>query len=69
MQHTQSVGQALRSFSDEANRDEGNIAKHPEDYTMFHVGNWDERSGKIDVLVASVVVAKAIHLVIEQVIA
>ncbi len=65
----QSVGQAVRSFSDEANRADSNIGKHPEDYTMFHFGNFDERSGDFKMLEAPVALQKAINVVIEKVLA
>lgn len=37
--------EALRAFSDEANRAESAIAKHPDDYTLFLVGEFDIESG------------------------
>ncbi len=48
----QSTGQAVRSFSDECNRKDSNIGMHPEDYTMFHFGNFNERTGEFVLLVA-----------------
>ncbi len=59
----QSSGQAVRTFSDEANRTDGNIGAHPEDYTMFCLGEWDEREGKITVYDALKPLARAIDLV------
>lgn len=43
----QSKGQALRSFSDEVNRpaDDNQMFKHPEDFSLFYLGEWDEESG------------------------
>lgn len=42
-------GEALRSFQDEVNNDNGNsaIAKHPEDYELFCIGEYDEQNGII----------------------
>ncbi len=65
----QSTGQAVRSFSDECNRKDSNIGMHPEDYTMFHFGDFDERTGAFDFLTAPVALSQAVHLVIEEVIA
>lgn len=46
----QSSGQALRSFSDEVNRaaDDNQMFKHPEDFSLFHLGSWDEETGVFD---------------------
>lgn len=35
-----SVGAAVRSFQDEVNNPQGEIVKHPEDYELFHLGEW-----------------------------
>ena len=43
----QSAGQALRTFQDIANDKEHPIGQHPEDYTLFELGTWDEVSGVI----------------------
>lgn len=40
-----SKGEAIRSFTDEANRKESGINAHPEDYTLYHVGDYDECTG------------------------
>ena len=40
-------GQALRGFQDEVNRPESEIGKHPEDYTLFCIGEVDLDTGKI----------------------
>lgn len=40
-------GQALRGFQDEVNRPESEISKHPEDYTLFHLGEVDLDTGLI----------------------
>ncbi len=44
---TQSDGEALRSFSDIANDAEHPIGKHPADYTLFRLGIFDDRDGKL----------------------
>lgn len=41
------TGIAIRSFSDEVNRDGSEMAKHPQDYELFVIGYFDERSGEI----------------------
>lgn len=43
------IGEAMRIFRDEVNRPaEDNILyKHPEDFDLFHIGNFDEESGRL----------------------
>lgn len=41
------VGAAVRSFSDEINRPESPYAVHPEDYDLFHLGEYDAAAGAI----------------------
>lgn len=43
----QTVGQAIRSFRDEVNRQGSEMNAHPEDYTLHRVGVWDEVQGEI----------------------
>ncbi|WNK13348.1 MAG: nonstructural protein [Microvirus sp.] len=40
------VGQAVRSFTDEARNPESDIAKHPGDFTLFHLCSFDDRFGR-----------------------
>lgn len=41
------VGSAMRGFGDEVTREGSPIAKHPEDYQLFELGNFDDNSGVI----------------------
>lgn len=43
----QARGQAIRSFSDAVNASDGDFAKHPDDYTLFFVGTWDDAQGRL----------------------
>lgn len=40
-------GQALRIFDDMVNSQDNEIAKHPEDYTLFCVGEFDSDQGLV----------------------
>lgn len=42
------LGQAIRSFQDEINRNErdNTMHAHPEDYDLFHLGEFDDATGK-----------------------
>ena len=46
-----STGLAVRSFSDEVNRPGSDFNKHPEDYDLYEVGQWDDETGTLAPLV------------------
>ncbi len=48
------AGQAVRVFSDMCNSDDHAFGKHPEDYTLFEIGTFDDREGKVLQLKASI---------------
>lgn len=41
-----SNGMAIRSFSDEVNRDDSPMNKHPDDYELYKLGVWDQDTGE-----------------------
>ncbi len=43
----QSDGQALRTFYDCATSAENEIGSHPEDYTLFRLGMFDDNTGEL----------------------
>lgn len=42
----QSAEQGIRSFGDAVNS-EGDFAKHPEDYVLYKLGEFDQRTGEL----------------------
>jgi len=46
--YVQARGLALRSFQDELNRPDSELAKHPADYELWQLGTWDEESGEFE---------------------
>lgn len=44
--YTQSKGQAIRSFTDAANDSGHQFCKHPEDFTLFELGEFNEQDAK-----------------------
>jgi hypothetical protein len=38
----QAKGAAIRAFSDTVQDSSNNFGKHPEDYTLFELGTWDD---------------------------
>ena len=39
-------GMALRVFTDCVNDTQHQFGKHPEDYTLFNIGSWDDEKAK-----------------------
>lgn len=42
----QSKGQAVRAFTDSVNDQTTQFNKHPEDFTLFELGEYDDSTGK-----------------------
>lgn len=38
-------GQAIRAFDDQVNSQESLISKHPKDFTLCHIGEFDDTTG------------------------
>lgn len=41
------TGQATRSFGDLVNDTRSAVNKHPEDYKLYHIGEWEDSAGKM----------------------
>lgn len=54
-------GEAIRDFGDHARDEKSKLNKHPEDFTLFHVADWDEDSGQYTNLTAPVALASALE--------
>lgn len=39
------LGQAIRSFGDEINNKDSQLAAHPDDYDLYNLGKYDSDSG------------------------
>lgn len=39
------IGQGVRSFADEINRADSAFGSHPEDYDLYHIGEYDDATG------------------------
>lgn len=46
----QADGQAMRAFGDMANDKDHDIGRHPEDFSLFRIGSFDDNSGEIEVI-------------------
>ncbi|WNK13657.1 MAG: nonstructural protein [Microvirus sp.] len=45
------LGAAMRSFGDEARNPETEICKHPEDYELYLLGEYDDQDGTFSTIV------------------
>jgi len=49
--YTASLGGAIRSFGDECLKKDNNpLAQHPEDYELYHLGEWHSEKGEFEIL-------------------
>lgn len=60
------IGQAVRSFTDLTLDMRSDVAKHPEDYSLFYLASFDDEDGLIDPLQTPECVAKAWELVAQN---
>jgi len=44
-----SRGQAIRAFCDTAEDPNSQLGKHPEDFTLFHLGEYDDQSASFSI--------------------
>lgn len=44
---SQAPGAAIREFSDLVNGEKHPVSSHPEDYTLYEIGKFDESTGKL----------------------
>lgn len=54
-------GEMLRSFIDAANDGQTNLCKHPEDFTLFEVGEFDETTCGITLHTAKISLGTALE--------
>ena len=55
------IGEGVRSFEDEINNPQSPFSRHPEDYTLFHLGTYDEQIGGFSLLPAPVSLGVALN--------
>jgi len=54
-------GEAERAFMELARDEKSQIAKYPEDFDLFYVGDYDDETGKIDPQVTPQHIIKAVN--------
>lgn len=45
---TRSLGEAIRGFGDEARNPESQLAKHPNDFELYHIGFFSQETGALE---------------------
>jgi len=58
-----STAEGMRFFSDELRRPDSALAAHPEDYSLFRLGELDQTSGRFEAEMAPIQVVTALELV------
>lgn len=59
-------GEAVRGFVDVVNDGKSEISLHPEDFTLFHIGDYDEDRGKVTDLGTNVSLGVAVEYLRED---
>lgn len=65
-QFFRAVGEGVRSFQDGVNTPDSELGKHPEDYSVFHLGQFDPLTGSIELLPAPTHLASGQNLYLEK---
>lgn len=55
--------EAIRMFKDEANREDSQIGKHPEDFELWYIGIYNETDASIEPIKPIERVARALDMV------
>lgn len=56
-------GQAIRAFEDAVNDPQSPLSKHPEDFAIFEIGEWNDTTGVITPLPNPVPVEEALNVI------
>lgn len=64
--HAPTIESAIRSFRHTVNHGQNQISRFPEDYTLFHVGTFNQEDGQIVPLTAPANLGVAITFVQER---
>jgi len=55
-------GEAERDFTSVANDEKSMVSKYPEDYDLYHIGTYDDQTGKIESLPTPEHMLKAVQV-------
>lgn len=60
------IGEATRNFEDACRQEDSPMASHPEDYTLFHIGEFDSDKGLLTPLTTPASLGLAIEYLRED---
>lgn len=60
--YERSIESATRAFDDACNKPDHPFYAHPEDYTLFHLGSYDDQAGSFTCPAAPTAIVKAAQL-------
>ena len=55
-------GEAIRAFASTVNDSSSSLSAHPEDYTLFEIGSYDDSNASLDLHSAPVSVVTAVEV-------
>lgn len=56
-------GVSIREFTEVSNDEKSNISRNPEDFTLFHIGSYDDSTGLLTALPTPVSLGLALEFV------
>jgi len=56
-------GEILRWWTEAVNNAQSDFSKHPGDFTLFHIGNWDDEKCSFDLFKAPVSLGVAVEYI------
>jgi hypothetical protein len=59
----QSKGQAIRAFGNSASDASTDLGRHPEDFTLFHLGEYDDQNASFSLVSSPISIGLALELV------
>lgn len=64
----QTTGIAIRSFSDEIKRNapDNDLFKHPDDFTLYHLGSFDDTMGSFSVPETPIMLVRGKDLAVKE---
>lgn len=60
------IGQAVRDFSDAVNDEKSGYHRHPEDYSLWHLGNFVDTTGELIPLPAPSCITLAVNVTTQR---
>lgn len=59
-------GSAIRAFTDTVNDESTTLGAHPEDYTLFYLGDFNQQDGTLEAALTPMALTKGNEVVIPQ---